>query len=67
MQLKKAQMLRQKWAREGNKECEHPELDELYYLGAQDWDKVCIVSGQEFDPIENSQSQAENLRKNSAS
>ena len=52
MQLKKAQMLRQKWAREGNKECEHPELDKLYYLGAQDWDKVCIVCGQEFDPIE---------------
>lgn len=45
MQAKRAAQLRKAW---GDKPCEHPSFDKLYYLGAQDFDMVCEQCGEEI-------------------
>jgi hypothetical protein len=45
MQATKAAQLRKDW---GNKPCDHPSFDNLYYLGAQDTDLVCEQCGDEM-------------------
>ena len=52
MQMSEAAARRQQWEAKGSPPCDHLELDKLYYLGAQDIDKVCTECGQEFSPEE---------------
>ena len=49
MQLEKGERLRKAW---GNKPCDHPQLDQEYYLSAQTGDYRCIHCGMCFPPAE---------------
>lgn len=45
MQSRKADEIRKEW---GDKECDHPEFDKEYYLGAQTGDYICTQCGRGF-------------------
>jgi len=53
MQLRQAAELQKQWARNHpDEQCQHPHLDRLYHLGAQDIDDACTTCGETFSPDE---------------
>ncbi len=52
VQMTKVAEIRQEWIKAGSPECDHPDLDKEYYLGAQTGDFACMRCGETFSDKE---------------
>ena len=54
MQMDKAELLRERWARRQKKDtkCRHANLSREYCLGAHTGDEVCLRCGKTFSPAD---------------